>query len=134
MERSKNSEFGLLAIDLDNFKQVNDTLGHQSGDKVLIEVAEILSRSIRGHDYAFRLGGDEFACVLTNINQDCNHIVANRIQTSISESAFLQRVNVSGSIGSTFAQTQDDQQSIYERADRALYSAKAAGRNCIVAA
>ena len=128
------SQFGLLVLDLDNFKQVNDKFGHDEGDKVLMACATTINACLRESDFAFRFGGDEFCCLLPDTNALSIQLVAQRICAAISQNSLLQRHRVSCSIGSTEYQPQDNPQSIFARADAALYQAKQSGRNCIKAA
>ena len=81
--------FGLLVVDLDNFKRVNDTLGHHEGDAVLTALVKALSVSLRDEDVAFRFGGDEFCCLLNTVDTQQLVAVAQRIGTTINSDAFL---------------------------------------------
>lgn len=126
--------FGLLVIDMDKFKQVNDRYGHQEGDNVLIAMAEVLQQSLRDTDYAFRFGGDEFCCLLQQSKDHDNERVANRIQASMTRHPILAKHSISCSIGSANYRLDDTEQSIFSRADQALYGAKNAGRSCFQAA
>ncbi|WP_246701716.1 putative bifunctional diguanylate cyclase/phosphodiesterase [Rhizobium terricola] len=125
------SEGGMLAIgviDLDGFKPINDMYGHSAGDKVLVEVAERLSRFADGAVSVFRLGGDEFALIVTG-NHDEASVVAlgNRVCDAIAQRINLGGgvVQVTASLGfATFPQVGANGQELYERADYALYTAK----------
>lgn len=128
------TDFGLLVIDMDKFKKVNDTCGHQEGDNVLIAVASVLIDCLRDTDFAFRFGGDEFCCLLPGSNEENNQIVAQRIQLAMAKHNCLAKHGVSCSIGSANYRATDSESSLFERADNALYSAKEAGRSCIIAA
>jgi diguanylate cyclase (GGDEF)-like protein/PAS domain S-box-containing protein len=131
---TKNSGLiALLFLDLDKFKQVNDTLGHEAGDELLIKVAAILSKTIRKNDSVSRLGGDEFAILLEGINEKENaEIIAKKI---IAE--FVKGININDtetgigvSIGISFYPNDaDDTQSLVHCADTAMYSAKTTGSN-----
>lgn len=129
-----NEAFGLLVIDLDNFKQVNDKFGHSEGDKVLMAASDALTQSLRDTDFAFRFGGDEFCCLLPNSQAGINALIAKRIQKQFDQHPLLQRHRVSCSIGCTVFSGEDSQHSLFERADRALYLAKQSGRSCCKAA
>ena len=129
-----NVDFGLLILDLDNFKQVNDRYGHQEGDKVLIAMAEVLMQTLRDTDYAFRFGGDEFCCILPGSNEEINNAIAHRILYTTSQHNTLSQFDVSCSIGSAVYNYTDCEKSLFDRADKALYDAKNAGRSCIKAA
>ncbi|WJG11319.1 GGDEF domain-containing protein [Aliiglaciecola sp. LCG003] len=126
--------FGLLVIDMDNFKQVNDRFGHNEGDQVLIASAEALKLSLRDTDYAFRFGGDEFCCLLPGSDDSTNGIIARRIQSLMADCAILSKHGISCSIGSTNYADGDTEQDLFNRADKALYSAKESGRSCYKAA
>ena len=128
-----DTPFGLLVIDLDNFKQVNDKFGHHEGDKVLVAFTQTLTHCMRESDFAFRFGGDEFCCLLPETSLDTIQQIAQRISTAVAVDTFLSQHGVSCSIGTTISQTQDSAESLFFRADTALYQAKQNGRNCIFA-
>ncbi len=131
----RNEEsFGLLVFDLDNFKLVNDRFGHQEGDQVLIAFGEVLQSCLRDSDYAFRFGGDEFCCLLIDSNAKANKRVADRITKALAKHATFNQHGVSCSVGSTSFIQSDDARSLFERADKALYQAKQAGKNMFKAA
>jgi diguanylate cyclase (GGDEF)-like protein len=127
----RHEPFGLLVLDMDNFKQVNDIHGHQEGDKVLMACADTILHSLRESDFAFRFGGDEFCCLLTEADNQTNILIAERIRSAIESHTLLQQHNISCSIGSATFQEDDSQIGIFSRADEALYAAKQAGKNCI---
>ena len=125
--------FTLLLIDLDGFKKINDTLGHDAGDALLRVTAERLTSAVRETDHVARLGGDEFAVVLT---QTCEflsvEIVCRRILKSITEPVVFKdtTMRVTASIGSSKCPSQGTApDSLYKSADLALYEAKRSGRN-----
>ncbi|MGH8633923.1 MAG: sensor domain-containing protein, partial [Burkholderiales bacterium] len=124
---------GVMFIDLDRFKNVNDTLGHAVGDKLLQLVSERLIRSVRTGDTVGRLGGDEFAIVLLNLSspQDAN-LVAQKIMVSFKEPFKLagDELYVTASIGITlYPDDSADQETLIKNADAAMYRAKDVGRN-----
>jgi diguanylate cyclase (GGDEF)-like protein/PAS domain S-box-containing protein len=123
----------LLLMDMDYFKAVNDTFGHPVGDKLLIEVAEIIKRNCRGADVVSRLGGDEFAVVLPLMDDVRNAAIpARRIIEEVSRLRMIDgnEVHVGISIGISVCTDQTcDVNSIYRDADKALYRAKNCGRN-----
>ena len=127
----RHQPFGLLMLDMDNFKQVNDIHGHQEGDKVLMACADTILHSLRESDFAFRFGGDEFCCLLPEADNQTNNIIAERIRIAIESESLLQQHKISCSIGSATYQEKDSQIGIFSRADEALYAAKQAGKNCI---
>ncbi|MCR5814161.1 MAG: GGDEF domain-containing protein [Desulfovibrio sp.] len=123
---------GLLLIDVDHFKTVNDTFGHQVGDKVLQSVAEKIRRSIRAHGIAGRYGGDEFIVLLPGATTQAVMSVAKRLQKHIREDHSLQEWRVTVSIGaSSLGMNKDDYEigRLLRNADDALYQAKDNGRN-----
>ncbi|HXF67692.1 MAG TPA: PAS domain S-box protein [Burkholderiales bacterium] len=124
---------GVMFIDLDRFKNVNDTLGHSVGDRLLQQVSERLMRAVRTGDTVGRLGGDEFAIVLSNLAsaQDAS-LVAQKIMASFSEPFKLEgtEVYVTASIGITlYPDDSTDQDTLIRNADTAMYRAKEVGRN-----
>ncbi|WP_158967850.1 GGDEF domain-containing protein [Paraglaciecola sp. L3A3] len=129
-----NHSFGLLMLDMDNFKQVNDTHGHQIGDKVLVACAKTILHHLRDSDFAFRFGGDEFCCLLPEADSQTNSLIAERIRVAIEVEPLLKAHNISCSIGAATFQKNDNQITIFSRADEALYQAKNTGKNCIKAA
>lgn len=128
------TDFGLLVLDLDKFKQVNDQFGHNEGDKVLIAFADTMHHCLRDTDFAFRFGGDEFCCLLSDSDEKANHLICKRIQDAVQQNSLLKQHSVSCSIGSTNFLAVDDESSIFRRADNALYAAKKDGRDCFKAA
>ena len=128
--RRHHRRFGLMLLDLDNFKQVNDKQGHLFGDQVLIQFSKLLQQSIRGIDTVFRLGGDEFAILVDDKQETACIIIAERMQKLVREDALLSKHQVTTSIGFTLAKVRDDQVTLFERADKALYQAKNNGRDC----
>ena len=124
--------FTLLLIDLDHFKQINDTFGHDAGDALLLEAAERLRHAVRQADRVARLGGDEFAVLLapgrdeTVAGMICQRIVDDMARPIMHNTIGMR---VSASIGAANFASQDDVDSVYKAADLALYQAKAAGRN-----
>ena len=127
-------QLAVMMIDLDNFKQVNDTHGHAEGDKLLLTFADILKSVIRSSDLAFRLGGDEFVYLLANSDENACHVLADRLQQTVKNHPLMLRRGVTCSIGFAQWQTQESLDVWLERADKALYMAKAAGRDCAMPA
>ncbi|MGS2720329.1 GGDEF domain-containing protein [Paraglaciecola aestuariivivens] len=132
-QRSGNP-FGLLILDMDNFKQVNDVHGHHTGDEVLLACASTIQNCLRDSDFAFRFGGDEFCCLLPDADSPINGLIAERIRQAILHHPLLQLHNISCSIGSATFETQDSPIGLFSRADQALYEAKKGGKNCTRAA
>lgn len=131
--RRYGNEFALLYVDLDHFKEVNDTWGHAAGDELLIESARRLKQAVRDSDTVARLGGDEFAVILPQLHgRDEAEDVARRIVASMVEPFRLSggEARVSASIGlAIYPAHGDDLESIRSSADAALYAAKDGGRN-----
>ena len=132
-QRAGNST-ALLLVDLDKFKPLNDTLGHDRGDLVLQTVANRLTRGVRGGDVVCRLGGDEFAVIVDAVG-DLKTVeeVAERIILEIRKPFSIEGtpITLSLSIGiSIFPGDTDNADGLYKRADEALYRAKDAGRGC----
>ncbi|MEH2177342.1 CHASE2 domain-containing protein [Nostoc sp.] len=128
-----NLLLGLLFIDLDGFKQVNDTLGHETGDRLLMTIAERLSNSLRASDTVSRLGGDEFTVILRAIpNVQIAAKVAEKILSSITKPIVLDgyTIRVSASIGiSVYPYNSQDSETLMKQADTAMYRAKRLGKN-----
>lgn len=129
---SKNKKFALFFIDLDGFKIVNDTLGHDIGDLLLKEVGRIFEETLRVEDYIFRIGGDEFAVILNFSDEKDIEIVANKIIENINKPIKIKNHNlyVGCSIGITkFPQDAKDLQGLLKYSDTAMYKAKENGKN-----
>ncbi|UAA38952.1 EAL domain-containing protein [Paraneptunicella aestuarii] len=131
-KRYPKNKFAVLFIDLDRFKLINDTLGHQAGDKFLIEVSKRIARCIRGHDLLARLGGDEFVILLDNFdNEEDAEEVASRILEAMSEAFCLDSTEMysGGSIGIAFIEPwYKNAGELIRDADAAMYQAKSMGR------
>jgi diguanylate cyclase (GGDEF)-like protein len=128
--------YGVILIDADHFKKVNDQFGHQTGDAVLIDLCRITEGLLRGEDKLARIGGEEFLVLLPDVGDLSDvYAVAERIRVAIEQHHFAGAGRITASIGCAFASSQDRAaQGILERADQALYQAKAAGRNQVVEA
>lgn len=122
----------MLMIDLDHFKSVNDNYGHSTGDEVLKEAVSCIQQGLRLSDQAFRFGGEEFVVILTDTNVDAAQVVAERIRGCIEANTVINNefvVRFTASIGIAELRPQDNEQTLFDHADKALYSAKSAGRN-----
>lgn len=130
--RRERNKIGLLFIDLDGFKKINDTLGHSAGDELLKQISNRLSLCVRQDDTIARLGGDEFTVILPNIRGPGDtEVVAKKIIESVRAPVSLadNEVYVSASIGITlYPDDADDEETLIKHADTAMYEAKAAGR------
>ena len=131
--KSGNCMLALLFVDLDGFKQVNDSLGHKMGDLLLVTVAQRLSNCLRGSDTVSRLGGDEFTIILRKIPKpQLAAKIAEKVLKTITEPIALENHNatVSASIGiSIYPDTADNCEMLLKQADAAMYRAKQLGRN-----
>jgi two-component system cell cycle response regulator len=130
----RGTPVALALLDLDNFKRINDTRGHQAGDEVLRRVASRLLSTVRGDDAICRLGGDEFLVLMVDTDATIASRVAERIRNAITSSPIPTRdgpVGVSLSVGCTVREPRDTAavDALLERADQALMQSKAAGRN-----
>jgi diguanylate cyclase len=124
----------LLMIDLDGFKTINDCFGHAFGDEVLRRVGLAIGGCLREIDTAARFGGDEFAVVLPEAREDAAMAVAARIRAAVAAQVFERAplLHCTASIGvAEVARSDGGLDGWLERADRALYQAKAAGRDCV---
>ena len=122
----RETPLSLLVLDVDHFKRINDTHGHEVGDTVLVAIAQVLGGCARVIDIVARVGGEEFAVILPNTEGALE--VAERMRTAVAQATWLaQRATIS--IGVATLQPAEDASSLYARADAALYAAKAAGRN-----
>jgi diguanylate cyclase (GGDEF)-like protein len=131
-----NQRVGLLYIDLDGFKKINDTLGHEVGDKLLKVAAQRMVDCVREVDMVARLGGDEFVVILESLaHHEDGVIVANRIINALTAPFSIDRrdLKVSASVGiAVFPEDAADDQKLLLTADKAMYAAKAQGGNCSV--
>ena len=130
--RRHNLPLSVLLFDLDWFKKINDTLGHNSGDKVLQEVAQLLRQCIRTSDSFGRWGGDEFLCLAVNSDGDQALELAERLREAVLRHKFSTGSKVTASFGVTEFQKGDSPEALIRRADLGLYKAKADGRNRVV--
>ena len=127
---------GLIILDLDHFKQVNDTYGHDTGDEVLRAVARCLKDITRYHDVVARLGGEEFAVVAPNMDIDMLSRFAERIRKAVAALPIAlgnARLTITTSIGVALWDRKESVEELFRRADAKLYSAKREGRNRISA-
>jgi len=139
----KKSVLGCLLLDIDNFKQVNDTYGHRAGDLVLKEVSFLAKQQLRGTDVLARFGGEEFSILLIDSNEVATLEIAERIRSAIAELSTTlddgQKLQVTVSIGVSLYSGGDkisgsfeSSEALVDQADQALYKAKSIGKNCVV--
>lgn len=125
----------MLLVDIDDFKRLNDRLGHAAGDELLTGIARILNDAIRETDFVARYGGEEFVVVAPDTDRDGALHLAEKIRTAIAESSFIldesmQLTKMTVSVG--VAQYRGNRKSFFQAADQALYRAKGSGKNCVV--
>ncbi len=138
--RSKRSKvpFSVALLDLDLFKSINDTYGHDIGDKVLIDIATVMQKIIREEDCLARYGGEEFCILFVNSPSREPEKACERIKTAIAEQITYTPDNIGVSITCSIGiahwntERQESQETILKRADQALYEAKDTGRNKVV--
>lgn len=128
-----NSSIAIALLDIDYFKHVNDTYGHNIGDKVLIQFVKTIQKYSRKDDFIFRWGGEEFVLFLT-IDDEKNMLekILNKFRNSIKSEKFEIIDKLTCSIGGTFYKNKEDIQETIKRADKALYIAKASGRDKVI--
>jgi diguanylate cyclase (GGDEF)-like protein/PAS domain S-box-containing protein len=123
---------GLIFLDIDNFKIVNDTHGHNVGDRVLKMVARTLSSNLRSHDLLGRYGGEEFVAIITNVTMSKLYSFANRLRLLVEKSSLdieYSSLRVTVSIGATVVRPEDTVETAISRADLFMYNSKIGGRN-----
>ena len=134
--RRHGNSLSVIIFDLDHFKNINDSYGHDQGDTVLQAVAHAIGQVKRITDLACRLGGEEFALLLPETDQAGALKMAHRLRQTIERYPYAQKVGrklqVTASVGvATISATAHGPDQLLKNADRALYQAKEAGRNCV---
>jgi diguanylate cyclase (GGDEF)-like protein len=128
----------LVMLDLDHFKKINDTLGHEAGDKALIAAVEAVKSTLRRGEIFGRLGGEEFAVIMPGVDRDEAETYADEMRLAVANAGFLHAgkhpVNFTVSLGVAVIDPSCDFQTLVNRADEALYVAKNSGRNRLVMA
>lgn len=136
--RSTGGSFAVLALDLDHFKQINDSHGHEAGDLVLQQVAALMLNRSRAGDYLFRMGGEEFLMIMVDVNDHSAAKAADNIRRAIAAETFRLpqdvTMHLTVSLGLAVYNGHPDYQQLLRRADDALYEAKNNGRNRVVIA
>ncbi len=130
--RRYDSAFAILLLDIDDFKKINDTFGHNAGDKVLVKFSSIIEQTVRESDIAGRWGGEEFLIICPETTIDGATSLAEKLRENIDNNKFKIAGNITASIGVTGIQHGDNVKSLIQRADKALYSAKKAGKNRVI--
>jgi len=130
----EDKNLAVFILDIDHFKNFNDTYGHACGDMVLIEVASIIKNTVRQEDLAARYGGEEFVVLLCDIDQDKAFEIAERIRKTVEAKDFVfekkhMRVTISIGISMYFGKKEISAKLLVEQADMALYESKNTGRN-----
>ena len=126
--------FGVLFVDIDHFKSINDTYGHLTGDKVLRAVANTLRHNLRETDTCGRWGGEEFLALVFNIDEEALEGIAEMLRSLVEQTIVMhetKQLNVTISIGATLVRNRDTLESLIDRADILMYQSKSKGRNCI---
>lgn len=126
--------FSLCVGDLDHFKAINDQYGHLAGDKVLRLTAKVLLNNLRGVDFVARFGGEEFVILLPSTTGDNTQQAAEKVRQAVEQSPFNfqgQPVSITISLGAAEIREGDTAETLFNRADEAVYAAKGAGRNCV---
>ncbi|MBL6932009.1 MAG: GGDEF domain-containing protein [Rhodospirillales bacterium] len=135
--KSVQGHLSVLLGDIDDFKEVNDTLGHAIGDQVLKLVAHAFAANLKQGDFVARWAGDEFAAILPSITPENATVVAQRVRDTISSKSIRKKNStetlgkVTMSFGIASAEPADTVESLIERADRAMYQAKNSGKNMV---
>jgi two-component system cell cycle response regulator len=123
----------LLLLDIDNFKDFNDTYGHLEGDKILVRLGRIIKSCLRKMDTAYRYGGEEFTIILPGTHGEEAWTVAERLRAAVAAEDFtdgkISDLEITISIGLTQYRREEEISSFVQRADQAMYQSKQAGRN-----
>ncbi|MDY3199560.1 MAG: diguanylate cyclase [Arcobacter sp.] len=128
-----NNDLSIILFDIDNFKNVNDTYGHQIGDEVLKEIAKLLLNNVRDLDICVRWGGEEFLILLPQTNLDGAKTVAEKIRTAIIKNSLTDKnLQITASFGVLQMIDSDDENSLISKVDKLLYLAKNSGKNIVV--
>lgn len=130
LQTRENIHSGILVLDLDFFKRINDSYGHQAGDKVLVDLARLIEANIRQHDRLFRYGGEEFVILANNITEDFLFLIAEKLRSQVESHLRAPGGEVvTASIGGAMLRPEESVERWFGRADAALYHCKKNGRN-----
>jgi diguanylate cyclase len=130
--RRHDNTYGVLIMDLDHFKQINDSYGHQAGDQVLINFVELIKNVSRKEDRLFRFGGEEFLLLLPNTERSGLLAAAEHLRQQVNQHLRGPGGGVTMSIGGAILRRDEHWRNLLQRADQRLYRAKSAGRNCVI--
>lgn len=130
LERAERQKqiLSFMVIDIDDFKKINDTYGHDIGDKILIQLSNVIKENMRKYDTIGRVGGEEFAIIASNCSKDESIIIAERIRESIEKFSFYNNIELTVSIGIS----NNKHENIFRSADRAMYRSKDFGKNRVI--
>jgi len=123
--------FSLILLDIDNFKMINDTYGHNAGDKILVEVTRVLKKEIRKNDIIARWGGEEFVIILDFASLDSAVLIAEKLRKKLMEHAYSHNLTVTASFGVATYYENMNTETLIHRADTMLYLSKNSGKNCV---
>ncbi len=129
--RRERRPFGIIMIDIDDFKRINDQFRHLGGDKVLVEISSLIKNQIRESDLLGRWGGEEFIIIVSDTSIASLTILAEKIRKSVSDYTFCINKQVTVSIGISLSCDTDNEFTLIDRADEALYKAKQDNKNCV---
>ncbi|MDD5401347.1 MAG: diguanylate cyclase [Sulfurimonas sp.] len=131
-QRKADTDFILVIADVDYFKSINDTYGHQVGDEALVSVANSLKNSLREDDLVARWGGEEFVIMLKNVTLDEAKMIMEKVRESVQKIKINDTISITASFGLTKYIIGEDTKKTFKRVDDALYEAKNSGRNRVV--
>jgi diguanylate cyclase (GGDEF)-like protein len=135
LHKRNERPLSLVFMDIDDFKSINDELGHEAGDKVLIQTANILKNNVRKTDLIARWGGEEFVVAFIDTDIDEAHLITHKIREALANDQEIKNTinkSVTASFGLTICNEYDTVDSIASRADKAMYKAKDEGKNRVV--
>ena len=124
--------FSIISIDIDDFKHINDTYGHDIGDKVLQKFSALIEVNIRKTDHLFRIGGEEFVILSEAREKEEVISLAEKIRTTVANKTLLLEINITISLGICEVQVGDNENTIAKRVDTLLYQAKSSGKNIVI--
>ena len=130
-DKAGHKNFCIATLDIDHFKQVNDTFGHIYGDEVLLLFSELMKKTFRNNDLLFRFGGEEFVVLLEDTDFSQAHVALERFRSAVENHPFPRTGKITVSIGASLLSANEMPRNTIDRADQALYFAKQNGRNQI---